>query len=116
MEVVAYGFATGSFYKGPAGAQDLARRIEDAGKVPAVLTSQAMVEALRHFRVEKVSVVSPHPRWNNERLRTYLKAVGLEVLNVTGEPRAAAGGFPAMSDQEPELIASFLCGGVPPQG
>lgn len=107
VEVIAYGFATGSFYRGPAGATALARRIQDVAKVPAVLTGPAMVEALREFRVTNVSVVSPYPRWNNDRLRSYLDATGFTVLGVTGEPHTAAGGFPAMSDQEPQSIAEF---------
>jgi maleate isomerase len=115
VEIIAYGFATGSFYKGPAGAADLVRRIRDEAKVPVVLTSQAMVEALRQVRAERVSVLSPYPRWNNERLGMYLEAVGFTVLNVEGEPRAAAGGFPVMSDQEPEAIASFCADACDPK-
>ena len=107
VEVIAYGFATGSFYRGPDYAARLLERLEKTSGVPAVAASPAMVDALRIFGARRLSVTSPYPDWNNQRLRTYLEATGFEVLNVVGEPRAAAGGFPAMSDQEPDDVVQF---------
>jgi len=107
VEVIAYGFATGSFYRGLNYATQLMERISKAGGAAAVAASPAMVEALRSFGAMRLSVASPYPEWNNQRLRAYLEAAGFQVLNVAAEPRAAAGGFPAMSDQEPDDVVEF---------
>jgi maleate isomerase len=107
VEIVAYGFATGSFFRGLAYATRLVERLEHATGVPAVAASPAMVEALRLVGAHRVTVTSPYPDWNNQRLRAYLQEAGFQILNVAGEPRAAAGGFPAMSEQEPDEIVEF---------
>ena len=71
VEVIAYGFATGSFYRGLNYATQLMERISKAGGVAAVAASPAMVEALRSFGAMSLSVASPYPEWNNQRLRAY---------------------------------------------
>ena len=40
-------------------------------------------------------------------LRAYLEAQGFEVLNVDGEPRAAAAGNQGINDQDPESVVEF---------
>lgn len=107
VDVIAYGFATGSFYRGLDYAARLLERLQKATGVPTVATSPAMVDALRTFGARRLTVTSPYPEWNNQRLRAYLEAAGFQVLNVAGEPRAAAGGFPVMSDQEPNDVVEF---------
>lgn len=111
VDVVAYGFATGSFYRGLYYAQRLLERLRTATGVLAVAASPAVVDALRTFGARRLMVTSPYPEWNNHRLRAYLEAAGFQVLNVAGEPRAAAraaaGGFPTMSDQEPDDVVEF---------
>ncbi len=107
VEVIAYGFATGSFYRGLDYAARLLERLHTATGIPAVAASPAMVDALRSFGARRLTVTSPYPEWNNQRLRAYLEAAGFQVLNVAGEPRAAAGGFPTMSDQEPNDVVEF---------
>jgi maleate isomerase len=52
---------------------ELIRR--EAG-VPAVATSPSVVEALRFFGARRLSVATPYPEWNNQRLRAYLEAQG----------------------------------------
>ena len=75
--------------------------------MPAVATSPSVVEALRFFGARRLSVATPYPEWNNQRLRAYLEAQGFEVLNVDGEPRAAASGNQGINDQDPEEVAEF---------
>jgi maleate isomerase len=104
VEVIAYGFVTGSFYRGLDYAVRLPGRLEAAAGVPAVAASPAMLDALRTFGARTLSVTSPYAEWNNQRLRAYLEAGGFQALNVAGESRAAAGGYPAMSDQEPDVV------------
>src|SRR5260370_34673774 len=107
VDVIAYGFATGSFYRGLDYAARLLERLHKATGVPTVAASPAMVDALRAFGARRLTVTSPYPDWNNQRLRAYLEAAGFQVLNVAGEPRAAASGFPAMSDHEPDDVLEF---------
>jgi len=40
-------------------------------------------------------------------LRAYLEASGFEVLNVEGEPRAAASGNQGINDRDPEEVVAF---------
>lgn len=80
VDVIAYGFATGSFYRGLDYAARLPERLQTATGVPAVAASPAMVAALRAFGARRVTVTSPYP---------------------------AAGGFPAMSDQDPDDVVEF---------
>jgi hypothetical protein len=52
-------------------------------------------------------VATPYPDWNNPRLRAYLEALGFEVLNVEGEPGAAASGNQGINDHDPEEVVAF---------
>jgi maleate cis-trans isomerase len=107
VDVIAYGCTTGSFYKGPGWDKDMLALIERQAGVPAVATSPSAVAALRFFGARKISVVSPYPAWNNEKLRAYLEAMGFEVLNVDGEPVAAKAGPQGINDQPPESVVQF---------
>ena len=107
VNVVAYGCTTGSFYRGPGYDRELIEAITKAAGVPAVAAAPAVVEALRHFGARRISVATPYPEWNNQRLRAYLEASGFEVLNVEGEPRAAASGNQGINDRDPEEVVAF---------
>lgn len=107
VDVIAYGCTTGSFYKGPGWDQEMLTRMEKAGNAPAVAAAPAVAEALRFFGAKRVSVASPYPDWNNQQLRKYLEALGFEVLNVEGEPRAAKSGNQGINDQNPEDVLAF---------
>jgi len=107
VDVIAYGCTTGSFSKGPGWDRDMLALIEREAGVPAVGTTPSVVAALRAFGARRVSVATPYPDWNNERLRAYLEALGFEVLNVDGEPTAAASGNQGINDQSPESVVAF---------
>jgi len=107
VDVIVYGCTTGSFFKGPGWDREMCGLIERAAGVPAVATSPSVVEALRAFEARKISVATPYPEWNNDKLRAYLEAHGFEVLNVEGEPRAAASGNQGINDQEPASVVEF---------
>jgi maleate isomerase len=107
VDVVAYGCTTGSFYKGLGWDHEMLTVIEKAAGVPAVATSPSVVEALRFFGARKISVATPYPEWNNQRLRAYLEAMGFEVLNVEGEPWASRAGNQGINDQDPEVVVEF---------
>jgi len=107
VDAISYGCTTGSFFKGPGWDREMIALIEDTAKVPAVATSPAVVEALRLFGARRLSVATPYPDWNNQRLRTYLAAQGFEVLNLEAEPSAACAGNQGINDQDPSVIVEF---------
>src|SRR5438034_10010849 len=106
VDVVAYGCTTGSFYRGPGWDREMLALIEREAGVPAVATTPSVVTALRAFGARRISVATPYPDWNNERLRAYLEAHGFEVLNGDAQPTAAASGNQGINDQSPESVVA----------
>jgi maleate cis-trans isomerase len=107
VDVIAYGCTTGSFFMGPGWDREMLAVIQRAAGVPAVATTPSVVEALRSFGARRISVATPYPEWNNQKLRAYLEAVGFEVLNLEAEPTAARSGNQGINDQDPEVIVEF---------
>jgi maleate isomerase len=107
VDAISYGCTTGSFFKGPGWDREMIDLIERTAKVPAIATSPSVVEALRSFGARRISVATPYPEWNNQRLRAYLAAQGFEVLNLEAEPTAAKAGNQGINDQDPSVIVDF---------
>lgn len=107
VDAISYGCTTGSFFKGPGWDREMIALIARTAGVPAVATSPSVVEALRSFGVRRISVATPYPEWNNQRLRTYLEAQGFDVLNLEAEPTAARAGNQGINDQDPAVIVDF---------
>ena len=107
VDVISYGCTTGSFFKGPGWDREMIQLIERSAGVPAVATSPSVVEALRFFGARRISVATPYPDWNNQKLRAYLQALGFEVANLEAEPTAARSGNQGINDQDPEVIVEF---------
>lgn len=108
VEVIAYGFTTGSFYRGIAYSKQLEERIQKAAGVPGVTPATAIVDALHYFGAKKLSVATPYPEWNNAMLLRYLDETGFDVLNLEGDPRPASVAIrEPMWDQVPESIVEF---------
>ena len=107
VDVIAYGCTTGSFYKGADSDKEVVELIQNAGWVPAAVTSPSVVEALWSVGAKKISVATPYPAWNNEKLRAYFEDQGFQVLNVESEPWASQAGNQGINDQDPEVIAEF---------
>jgi maleate cis-trans isomerase len=115
VDVIVYGCTTGSFFKGPGWDREMCDVIQRAAGVPAVATSPSVVEALRAVGARRISVATPYPDWNNEKLRTYLEAHGFRVLNIEGEPGAAASGNQGINDQDPESVVQFASRACQPE-
>jgi maleate cis-trans isomerase len=115
VDVVAYGCTTGSFYRGPGWDREMLDLIRGAAGVPAVATSPSVVEALHAFGARTVSVATPYPDWANVRLRAYFEALGFEILNVEGDPRAAASGNQGTNDFDPEDVVAFAARACRPE-
>ena len=107
VDVIAYGCTTGSFYRGPGWDTEMLELISTTAGVPSVATSPSVVAALRFFGARRISVATPYPDWNNKQLRVYLDAMGFDVLNVEGEPRAAESGNQGINDFDPEDVIAF---------
>ena len=107
VEVVTMVGTTNSFYKGIEWSTRMEEIMGKAAGVPAVATSPSVVQALKFFGAKTVSVASPYPDWNNERLKEYFEAQGFQVLNVESEPWAAQAGAQGVNDQDPQVILEF---------
>ena len=84
VDAVCYGCTAGGFLKGPAYDAALAAEVTKTTGIPATVTSAAVVDALRHLGVRRVSVASPYEAWLNAKLQDYLKASGFDVVAIAG--------------------------------
>ncbi|HEY7650751.1 MAG TPA: Asp/Glu racemase [Methylomirabilota bacterium] len=115
VDAISYGCTTGSFFKGPGWDREMIALIERTAEVPAVATSPSVVEALRFFGARRISVATPYPEWNNQRLRAYLALQGFEVLNLEAEPTAARAGNQGINDQDPSVVVDFAARACRPE-
>jgi maleate cis-trans isomerase len=84
VSAIIYGRTSASYVRGIDGAADIVKRIADATGLPASTTSTAAVAALRHLRIRRVAVLSPHSDALNEKLRLFLESSGFEVVGMRG--------------------------------
>ena len=63
---------------------DIRQRIASATGLPALMTSAAIVEALKTLRARKVVLLTPYIPEVNAREALFLRGEGLEVLSETG--------------------------------
>jgi maleate cis-trans isomerase len=83
VDVYAFTFTAGSFFRGVGWDEEIARRIEAIGQSPCVITSTAALEALHAFGITRVGVVSPYAI-GNELLKRYVNGKGLDVVKMEG--------------------------------
>lgn len=93
VDVICYGCTAGGFLKGPGYDQEIIQAIEAETGIPGATTAAAVVDALRALGVRRVSVASPYEPLLNERLQSYLKECGFEVLAIKGFGTQAHAGF-----------------------
>ncbi|AEF42035.1 maleate cis-trans isomerase family protein [Hoyosella subflava] len=79
-EVIAYLCTSGSFIKGLSHERALVDAMLEAGAPDALTTSGALVEAVRHLNLSKVSVITPYDSILTEKLNDFLGELGVEVL------------------------------------
>lgn len=79
-EVVAYLCTSGSFIKGIAHERKLCDAICEAGAQHAITTSGALLEAIEHLELSKVSVITPYDAALTERLHSFLHEAGTDVV------------------------------------
>lgn len=84
-DVVVFGCTSASFVNGAEFTESLEAGIaEVVDGAPVVSTASAMLQALEHVGAKKVSVLTPYVGVTNERLRAYLTAAGIEIVDLKG--------------------------------
>jgi len=107
IEVICMAGTTNSFFRGRQGSTWMEGEMSKAAGVPAVASSPSVAQALAYFGAKRISVATPYPKWNNDRLKEYFTSAGFDVLNVESDPKIADGHAQHMNDQEPSEIADF---------
>ncbi|GAA5056097.1 maleate cis-trans isomerase family protein [Nocardia callitridis] len=79
-EVVAYLCNSGSFIKGLAYERSLGDIIRAAGAQDAVTTSGALVEAIQHLNISRMSVITPYDEILTGKLHDFLDEAGCTVV------------------------------------
>lgn len=79
-EAILYACTSGSFVEGAGKEADIAARISQATGIPALTTSMAVLEALRHLQARSVFMVTPYPDDINELEAEWLRVNGFDVI------------------------------------
>jgi maleate isomerase len=95
-DVIAYACTAATFLDGPAALTAMHQTLSPAGRWWAVTTSEFMIAALRHLRVQRVALASPYPRDITDREIAFLSQAGFEVvadacLGLSGKAIGAVG-------------------------
>ncbi|QHC20931.1 maleate cis-trans isomerase family protein [Streptomyces sp. GS7] len=78
-QVIAYACTSGSFVGGAAGERAMCAAMSQAGEVPSLTTSGAIIEALREIGARRVAVVTPYTKSVTDSLEDYLGEAGITV-------------------------------------
>ncbi|WP_129842377.1 aspartate/glutamate racemase family protein [Streptomyces sp. RFCAC02] len=78
-EVVAYACTSGSFVSGVAGERAMRAAMAQAGGMPAVTTSGALLDALGELGARRIAVVTPYTKSVTDALEVYLAEAGVQV-------------------------------------
>jgi len=81
-DVVVYGCTSGSFFEGPAWNKKISGQLTEIAKAPTVTTAGAMAACLMAGGHKKVDIVTPYVQVTNERLKQFLKAHGIDVVQL----------------------------------
>lgn len=88
-DMLALAHATASSTK-PGADREIIDRIRKVSGVPATTILTAVVEALKHLNVKKVSAVLPYTKAERSlQLKTFLEANNIQVVNMNGGPYVA---------------------------
>lgn len=79
VDVLAYACTSGSFLAGTGSHREISDQLTAAQRVPAITTSTAVLEALRHLGARRPYVVTPYPEPVTKQTLAYLSAGGFEV-------------------------------------
>ncbi len=109
IDIISYGFTTGSFYRGINYNNQLIEKIEKVSGLKAITPSTAILKSLKKLNAKNVSIVTPYPEWNNNMFLKYLEGTDYNVLKIEGDKRLAEEAIKSpMWHQEPESILEFV--------
>ncbi|WP_095757319.1 maleate cis-trans isomerase family protein [Streptomyces xinghaiensis] len=80
-EVVAYACTSGSFVGGLAGERAMCAAMAQAGEIPALTTSGALLEALAEIGARRIALVTPYTASVTQSLEEYLAEGGVTVTD-----------------------------------
>ncbi|MBQ0983646.1 aspartate/glutamate racemase family protein [Streptomyces sp. F63] len=80
-EVVAYACTSGSFVGGLAGERAMCAAMAQAGEIPALTTSGALLEALAEIGARRIALVTPYTASVTQALEDYLAEGGVTVTD-----------------------------------
>jgi len=83
-DLIVFGCTSGSLVLGPGSDIALAKRIEKVSETRALVTSSAVVEALKRLKIKKLIVATPYIDEIDKLEKNYLEAMGFEVLKIEG--------------------------------
>ncbi|CAI7978339.1 maleate isomerase [Frankia sp. Hr75.2] len=83
-QVAVFGCTSASFVNGAEWTAELEAGVAETIGCPVISTASAMTSALESVGATKVAVLTPYVQATNERLRTYLTAGGLDVVDLKG--------------------------------
>ncbi|OEJ26752.1 decarboxylase [Streptomyces agglomeratus] len=78
-EVIAYACTSGSFVAGVAGERAMCEAMTQAGDLPSVTTSGALLDALAGMGVRRIALVTPYTESVTSSLEEYLAQAGIAV-------------------------------------
>ncbi|MGW8395576.1 maleate cis-trans isomerase family protein [Streptomyces lydicus] len=78
-QVICYACTSGSFVGGVAGERAMCAAMVQAGEVPSLTTSGALIEALREIGARRIAVVTPYTKSVTDSLEDYLGEAGITV-------------------------------------
>ncbi|HET6856738.1 MAG TPA: decarboxylase [Streptomyces sp.] len=78
-EVVAYACTSGSFVGGVAGERAMCEAMSQAGELPSVTTSGALLDALGEIGARRIALVTPYTESVTSSLEEYLAEAGIAV-------------------------------------
>ncbi|NPV89957.1 MAG: maleate cis-trans isomerase [Firmicutes bacterium] len=84
VDIIAFGCTTGSLVKGKGYDEQISDKIASITGIPAVTTSTAVLDALHSLDVKKVGVVTPYIDELNKLEKAFLKANGINVVEIKG--------------------------------
>ncbi|MEB9897598.1 hypothetical protein P4K96_29740, partial [Bacillus cereus] len=115
VDVIVYGFTTGSFYREMNYCQALIRNIQSIAGIPVVTPSTAIIKALHDINAKRIFITTPYTKWNNEVLLKFLLGTEFDVIGLQGDDRLPKQAIlKPMWNQEPEeIITSILALSIP---
>jgi maleate isomerase len=78
-QVVAYACTSGSFVGGATGERSMTAAMEEAGEIPSLTTSGALLAALQEIGARRVAVVTPYTKSVTDSLEDFLGEGGIAV-------------------------------------